>query len=126
MPLTSQQISMLKRLEHYLPIQGSAQECHEFYCPMNISALVEHLGGLDGCVDGDGNLHHEDMYDGKPDGFNSACPRFLAIDREKGEWKCLSGLEIIARVLNVKVDELYRELRPHFEDCEVLGYRPEG
>jgi hypothetical protein len=147
-PLTPTQIDAIKRLDKVISMRdGSADECHEYYCPYNIGCLVEHIASYDddkrsrdhqsfpialqlcdSCrIDDDGNIHEDDhgIYHGKPDGFDSECSRFIAIDRATGKWDCLCGLEVIANLLGVMVDELNEELRPHFgPDDEILGYNP--
>lgn len=144
-PLTDVQIDAIKRLDKVLSMQdGSADECHSYYCPYNIKMLVDHvnrknyrdekstylygLSPTERCtIDKDSNIHEEDhgIYHGKPDGFDSECPRFLVIDRANDKWDCLCGLEVIARLLGVGVDELNEELKPHFDNGhEILGYNP--
>ena len=115
-PLTETQIDAIKRLDKALSMRdGSADECHCYYCPYNIS-------GAD--IDDDGEIHIGG-YDGKPDGFDSDCPRFVCVDRATGKWDCLCGLEVIARLLGVSVKELNEELKPYFGDGhEILGYNP--
>lgn len=128
MRFTEQQIGILKRLEEYLPALGSATECHQYYCPSNIDSLIERLGGNKRDeISFEGS---EGTYHGKLDGFDSECPRFFCIDRKKKKWKCLSGLEMIAILLNLDHKELYQTLKPHFKprvkgDSEILGFSPD-
>jgi hypothetical protein len=64
-------------------------------------------------------------YRGKPDGFDSDCPRFLVVDRAAGKWDCLCALEVVARLLGVDHKELYEALKTHFDTGhEILGYNP--
>lgn len=116
MELTKLQVNILKRLEEYLPSCGSASECHDYYCPANIGGLEVHLGGRDK----QGELHVDDVskYHGKPDGFDSECPRFRAIDREKGEWECLCGVVMLAYLMDSTPTELVSAIKKH----ETLGY----
>nr|MDO8111475.1 hypothetical protein [Candidatus Sigynarchaeota archaeon] len=145
------QIDAIKRLEKTMSMRdGSASECHEYYCPYNIGCLVDHIALndaekemhdswpiplrlCDSCrIDDDGNIHEDDhgIYRGKPDGFDSECPRFLAIDREKGKWECLCGLEVIARLLGESTWNLYKELLEKMNKKdektfpEILGFNP--
>jgi len=143
-PLTETQIDAIKRLDKVISMRdGSADECHDYYCPYNIGMLIDHVNRKDyrdesskylyglppteRCtIDKDGTVHEEDhgIYHGKPDGFDSVCPRFVCVDRATGKWDCLCGLEVIARLLGVSVKALYEELRPRFDSDEILGYNP--
>jgi len=142
MKLTKDQIDGLKRIDKVVSMRdGSADECHDYYCPYNIGMLVDHVAQKDPThgskyfivqrpsetcrVDEGGNIHEEEhgLYHGKPDGFDSGCPRFLCIDRANGKWDCLCGLEVVARLLGVGHEELYEVLEPHFvKGHEILGY----
>lgn len=100
---------------------GCADECHEYYCPYNIECADVEVD----CDDGTIHIDNAGVYHGKPDGFDSQCPRFIAIDRANGKWDCLCGLEVVARILGVDYKELYETLKPHFdENHEILGYNP--
>lgn len=104
MTFTDTQKDMIRRMMEYLPREGSASECHEHYCPANINYLLQMIGD-DGVMIGNETIDVPE-YCGKPDGFDSQCPRFLAVDRESGEWECLSGLDMLARALNVPKNDL--------------------
>lgn len=117
--LTVEQIDALKRLEYFLPSDGY-KHCPAYYCPQNISRIINRTEN--GLI----NVHTGALgqYHGAPDGLDSECPRFRLIDRENSEWKCLSGLEIIADLMERDPKELYEELRPHFSRSSILGYNP--
>jgi len=143
--MNPEQIDALKRLDKALSMRdGSADECHEYYCPYNIGMLVDHVKGSilhypysmsrsERCTFDEKNniIHEEDhgIYHGKPDGFDSECPRFLAIDREKGKWDCLCGLDVIARLLGIDSWQLYQDIVDEFKTSkdaypDILGFAP--
>ena len=114
--LNKKQIDIITKLAILLPSDGSASECHEYYCPYNID-----------CVEDDNRKHISvEGYEGKPDGFDSECPRFLSLNRKAKKWDCLCGLKMIAILLDVNVEDLYTYLEPHFESTNfgICGHIP--